>query len=47
MLSGLLLHILIVVPPKLETEEKGQYADSIQETVGIMIVERLCVTDPV
>ena len=47
MLSGLLLHILIVVPPKLETEVKGQYADSIQEAVGTMIVERLCVTDPV
>lgn len=47
MLSGLLLHILIFVPPKLETEVKGQYADSIQEAVGTMIVERLCATDPV
>lgn len=47
MLSDLLLHILVVVPPKLKTEEKGQYADSIQEVVGIIIVERLCVTDPV
>lgn len=49
MLSGLLLHILIVVPPKRETveREKGQYADSIQEAVAIMIVERLCVADPV
>lgn len=46
MLSGLLLHILIVEPPKLEAEVKGQYADSIQEAVGTMIVERLCVTDP-
>lgn len=47
MLSGLLMHILVVVPPKLETEEKGQYEVSFQEVVGIVIVERLCVTDPV